>query len=292
MDPYKFNSWIRLLISLCSTGAYILISLMLPLFVAVPSFETTYGIFFVSPYNDSKYIKWHEFESHACKNENVVLPQINNNRSKGKEFSRNMRKQLCHSINFLKNYLLITFIVSIIDLIVVKGVLLYAHFREHPETFALKHVKFCNKLITLIICLTITNCILLVAPAFFFNSYEEFGKTNYLHAGFYILLADFLTHFIIVIFLKRDKTILKCVCELELLPWDEKRKLPVHYAEFNDTLISPNEITNYLQGLFQQENINEEQLKNFFGTDNYEQIYYVILNNLKNQKQMMNITPM
>ncbi|SOV14094.1 conserved Plasmodium protein, unknown function [Plasmodium gaboni] len=292
MDPYKFNSWIRLLISLCSTGAYILISLMLPLFVAVPSFETTYGIFFVSPYNDSKYIKWHEFETHACKNENVVLPQINNNSSKGKEFSRNMRKQLCHSINFLKNYLLITFIVSIINLIVVKGVLLYAHFREHPETFALKHVKFCNKLITLIICLTITNCILLVAPAFFFNSYEEFGKTNYLHAGFYILLADFFTHFIIVIFLKRDKTILKCVCELELLPWDEKRKLPVHYAEFNDTLISPNEITNYLQGLFQQENINEEQLKNFFGTDNYEQIYYVILNNLKNQKQMMNTTPM
>ncbi|SPJ10236.1 conserved Plasmodium protein, unknown function [Plasmodium sp. DRC-Itaito] len=292
MDPYKFNSWIRLLISLCSTGAYILISLMLPLFVAVPSFETTYGIFFVSPYNDSKYIKWHEFESHACKNENVVLPQINNNSSKGKEFSRNMRKQLCHSINFLKNYLLITFIVSIIDLIVVKGVLLYAHFREHPETFALKHVKFCNKLITLIICLTIINCILLVAPIFFFNSYEEFGKTNYLHAGFYILLADFLTHFIIVIFLKRDKTILKCVCELELMPWDEKRKLPVHYAEFNDTLISPNEITNYLQGLFQQENINEEQLKNFFGTDNYEQIYYVILSNLKNQKQMMNITPM
>ncbi|SOV14210.1 conserved Plasmodium protein, unknown function [Plasmodium sp. gorilla clade G2] len=292
MDPYKFNSWIRLLISLCSTSAYILISLMLPLFVAVPSFETTYGIFFVSPYNDSKYIKWHEFESHACKNENVVLPQINNNSSKGKEFSRNMRKQLCHSINFLKNYLLITFIVSIINLIVVKGVLLYAHFREHPETFALKHVKFCNKLITLIMCLTITNCILLVAPAFFFNSYEEFGKTNYLHAGFYILLADLFTHFIIVIFLKRDKTILKCVCELELLPWDEKRKLPVHYAEFNDTLISPNEITNYLQGLFQQENINEEQLKNFFGTDNYEQIYYVILNNLKNQKQMMNTTPM
>ncbi|SOS78397.1 conserved Plasmodium protein, unknown function [Plasmodium sp. gorilla clade G1] len=292
MDPYKFNSWIRLLISLCSTGAYILISLMLPLFVAVPSFETTYGIFFVSPYNDSKYIKWHEFESHACKNENVALPQINYNASKGKEFTRNMRKQLCHSINFLKNYLLITFIVSIIDLIVVKGVLLYAHFREHPETFALKHVKFCNKLITLIICITITNCILLVAPVFFFNSYEEFGKTHYLHAGFYILLADFLTHFIIVIFLKRDKTILKCVCELELIPWDEKRKLPVHYAEFNDTLISPNEITNYLQGLFQQDNINEEQLKNFFGTDNYEQIYYVILNNLKNQKQMMNITPM
>ncbi|CAD51846.2 hypothetical protein CYL21_1153 [Plasmodium falciparum NF54] len=292
MDPYKFNSWIRLLISLCSTGAYILISLMLPLFVAVPSFETTYGIFFVSPYNDSKYIKWHEFESHACKNENVALPQINYNASKGKEFTRNMRKQLCHSINFLKNYLLITFIVSIIDLIVVKGVLLYAHFREHPETFALKHVKFCNKLITLIICITITNCILLVAPVFFFNSYEEFGKTHYLHAGFYILLADFLTHFIIVIFLKRDKTILKYVCELELIPWDEKRKLPVHYAEFNDTLISPNEITNYLQGLFQQDNINEEQLKNFFGTDNYEQIYYVILNNLKNQKQMMNITPM
>ncbi|ETW30937.1 hypothetical protein PFFCH_01630 [Plasmodium falciparum FCH/4] len=257
MDPYKFNSWIRLLISLCSTGAYILISLMLPLFVAVPSFETTYGIFFVSPYNDSKYIKWHEFESHACKNEN-----INYNASKGKEFTRNMRKQLCHSINFLKNYLLITFIVSIIDLIVVKGVLLYAHFREHPETFALKHVKFCNKLITLIICITITNCILLVAPVFFFNSYEE------------------------------DKTILKYVCELELIPWDEKRKLPVHYAEFNDTLISPKEITNYLQGLFQQDNINEEQLKNFFGTDNYEQIYYVILNNLKNQKQMMNITPM
>ncbi|CDO64223.1 conserved Plasmodium protein, unknown function [Plasmodium reichenowi] len=284
MDPYKFNSWIRLLISLCSTGAYILISLMLPLFVAVPSFQTTYGIFFVSPYNDNKYIKWHEFESHACKNENVVLPQINYNASKGKEFTRNMRKQLCHSINFLKNYLLITFIVSIIDLIVVKGVLLYAHFREHPETFALKHVKFCNKLITLIICITITNCILLVAPVFFFNSYEEFGKTHYLHAGFYILLADFLTHFIIVIFLKRDKTILKCVCELELIPWDEKRKLPVHYAEFNDTLISPNEITNYLQGLFQQDNINEEQLKNFFGTDNYEQIYYVILNNLKNQK--------
>ncbi|KOB59681.1 hypothetical protein PFHG_01440 [Plasmodium falciparum HB3] len=187
---------------------------------------------------------------------------------------------------------MLTFIVSIIDLIVVKGVLLYAHFREHPETFALKHVKFCNKLITLIICITITNCILLVAPVFFFNSYEEFGKTHYLHAGFYILLADFLTHFIIVIFLKRDKTILKYVCELELIPWDEKRKLPVHYAEFNDTLISPNEITNYLQGLFQQDNINEEQLKNFFGTDNYEQIYYVILNNLKNQKQMMNITPM
>ncbi|EUR72404.1 hypothetical protein PFBG_02498 [Plasmodium falciparum 7G8] len=252
----------------------------------IPSFETTYGIFFVSPYNDSKYIKWHEFESHACKNENVALPQINYNASKGKEFTRNMRKQLCHSINFLKNYLLITFIVSIIDLIVVKGVLLYAHFREHPETFALKHVKFCNKLITLIICITITNCILLVAPVFFFNSYEEFGKTHYLHAGFYILLADFLTHFII------DKTILKYVCELELIPWDEKRKLPVHYAEFNDTLISPNEITNYLQGLFQQDNINEEQLKNFFGTDNYEQIYYVILNNLKNQKQMMNITPM
>ncbi|EUT86536.1 hypothetical protein PFAG_02405 [Plasmodium falciparum Santa Lucia] len=140
----------------------------------IPSFETTYGIFFVSPYNDSKYIKWHEFESHACKNENVALPQINYNASKGKE----------------------------------------------------------------------------------------------------------------------DKTILKYVCELELIPWDEKRKLPVHYAEFNDTLISPNEITNYLQGLFQQDNINEEQLKNFFGTDNYEQIYYVILNNLKNQKQMMNITPM
>ncbi|ETW36776.1 hypothetical protein PFTANZ_02497 [Plasmodium falciparum Tanzania (2000708)] len=138
---------------------------------AVPSFETTYGIFFVSPYNDSKYIKWHEFESHACKNEN-----INYNASKGKEFTRNMRKQLCHSINFLKNYLLITFIVSIIDLIVVKGVLLYAHFREHPETFALKHVKFCNKLITLIICITITNCILLVAPVFFFNSYEDFHK--------------------------------------------------------------------------------------------------------------------
>ncbi|ETW49524.1 hypothetical protein PFMALIP_02452 [Plasmodium falciparum MaliPS096_E11] len=73
----------------------------------IPSFETTYGIFFVSPYNDSKYIKWHEFESHACKNENVALPQINYNASKGKEFTRNMRKQLCHSINFLKNYLLI-----------------------------------------------------------------------------------------------------------------------------------------------------------------------------------------
>ncbi|KNG77665.1 hypothetical protein PFMG_03916 [Plasmodium falciparum IGH-CR14] len=271
MDPYKFNSWIRLLISLCSTGAYILISLMLPLFVAVPSFETTYGIFFVSPYNDSKYIKWHEFESHACKNENVALPQINYNASKGKEFTRNMRKQLCHSINFLKNYLLITFIVSIIDLIVVKGVLLYAHFREHPETFALKHDSGKNPLIS--------------------------------NPGVFIYyLADFLTHFHYCnIFKKgksfkkkkhRDKTILKYVCELELIPWDEKRKFPVHYAEFNDTLISPNEITNYLQGLFQQDNINEEQLKNFFGTDNYEQIYYVILNNLKNQKQMMNITPM
>lgn len=43
----------------------------------------------------------------------------------------------------------------------------------------------------------------------------------------------------------RDKTILKCVCELEVLPWERKQKAIFHNIEFNDTLISPAEITNY-----------------------------------------------
>ncbi|CAD2090165.1 conserved Plasmodium protein, unknown function [Plasmodium vinckei lentum] len=71
MDPYKFNSWIRILISLCSLGAYILISLMLPLFVTASDFESMYGIYFVSPNNNGKYITWNKFESQICTNKGV-----------------------------------------------------------------------------------------------------------------------------------------------------------------------------------------------------------------------------
>ncbi|GAW80227.1 hypothetical protein, conserved [Plasmodium gonderi] len=282
MDPYKFNSWIRILISLCSSGAYLLISLMLPLFVAIPEFETRYGIFFVAPYNDNKYITWYKFETHVCNKEKNYEET-----SKTKNYEKNMRHILCNSINFLKYYLLIVFIVVAINLIIVKGMLIYAHFRKHPETFALKHVRFCNKLIILVVCLTITNLVLFGAPFFFFNTQKEFGKTHYLHGGFYILLADFLSHFLIIIFIKRDKTILKSVCELELLPWERKQKLPVHNADYNDTLISPSELTNYLHAIFQVDDIKEDQLKSFFGTDNYEQIYYIIMNNVKAQKQLV-----
>ncbi|SCQ16151.1 conserved Plasmodium protein, unknown function [Plasmodium ovale] len=284
MDPYKFNSWIRILISLCSIGAYILISLMLPLFVAVPDFETWYGIFFVAPYNDNKYVTWSKFEGHVCKNEKIYKDT-----SKSKHFAKDSRAVLCSSINFFKHYLLIVFIIASINLFVVKVVLIYAHFREHPETFAIRHVKFCNKLIILVVCLTVTNIILFASPFFFFNTQYEFGRSNYAHAGFYILLANFFSHFIIILFIKRDKTILKCVCELEILPWEKKQKLAVHNATFNDTLISPSEITNYLHNIFQQDNIDDEQLRNFFGTNNYEQIYYIIMNNIRTQKQMMNM---
>ncbi|KAI4839399.1 hypothetical protein MKS88_001949 [Plasmodium brasilianum] len=286
MDPYKFNSWIRILIALCSTGAYILISLMLPLFVAVPSFDAVYGIFFVAPYNDNKYITWYKFEDHICKNGKRY-----EDLSKTKHYEKNIRSKLCNSINFLKHYLLIAFIVALINLIVVKGTLIYAHFREHPETSSIKHVSFCNKIMALIVCLTLTNCALFIASFFFFNSEKEFGNSHYLHAGFYILLSDFVSHFLIIIFIKRDKTILKCVCELELLPWEQKPKLPVHNTQFNDTLISPHEITNYLHVLFQDDNLNEEKLKNFFGTSNYEEIYYIIMNNIKAKKEMMNTYP-
>ncbi|SBS98426.1 hypothetical protein, conserved [Plasmodium malariae] len=271
MDPYKFNSWIRILIALCSTGAYILISLMLPLFVhgsffkAVPSFDAVYGIFFVAPYNDNKYITWYKFEDHICKNGKRY-----EDLSKTKHYEKNIRSKLCNSINFLKHYLLIAFIVALINLIVVKGTLIYAHFREHPETSSIKHVSFCNKIMALIVCLTLTNCAL-------------FGNSHYLHAGFYILLSDFVSHFLIIIFIKRDKTILKCVCELELLPWEQKPKLPVHNTQFNDTLI--------IHVLFQDDNLNEEKLKNFFGTSNYEEIYYIIMNNIKAKKEMMNTYP-
>ncbi|GAB65737.1 hypothetical protein PCYB_072390 [Plasmodium cynomolgi strain B] len=256
MDPYKFNSWIRILICLCSIGAYLLIALMLPLFVAVHNFETRFGIFFVSPYNDNKYISWYKFEGHICSSD-----KLHEETSKTKNYAKETRSILCGSINFLKHYFLIVFIITAINLLIVKGMLIYTHFREHPESFALKHVHFCNKLIM-------------------------FGKTHYLHAGFYILMADFLSHFLIIIFVKRDKTILKCVCELELLPWEKKQKLHTHNADYNDTLISPAELTNYLHAMFQEEHITEDQLKNFFGTDNYEQIYYIIMNNVKTQKQM------
>ncbi|ANQ07600.1 Uncharacterized protein PCOAH_00017540 [Plasmodium coatneyi] len=285
MDPYKFNSWIRILICLCSIGAYLLISLMLPLFVAVHNFETWFGIFFVCPYNDNKYISWYKFEGHICHS------KLHEETPRTKNYAKEARSTLCGSINFLKHYFLIVFIITAINLLIVKGMLIYTHFREHPETFALKHVQFCNRLIVLIASLTIANVVLFAIPFFFFNTHMEFGRRHYLHAGFYILMADFLSHFLIIIFLKRDKTILKCVCELELLPWEKKQKLHVHNADYNDTLISPAELTNYLQAMFQQEHITEDQLKNFFGTDNYEQIYYIIMNNVKAQKQMANAYP-
>ncbi|SBO23259.1 conserved Plasmodium protein, unknown function [Plasmodium knowlesi strain H] len=344
MDPYKFNSWIRILICLCSMGAYLLIALMLPLFVAVPNFETRFGIFFVSPYNDNKYISWYKFEGHICskvgtekkkkrkhiyytfsialsspyerppirathftRQVSFVTHRVNGHilycvmalqtfqlleeTSKTKNYAKETRLTLCDSINFLKYYFLIVFIITGINLMIVMGMLIYTHFREHPETFPLKHVHFCNKLIILITCLSIFNIVLFAIPFFFFNTHMEFGKRHYLHAGFYILMADFLSHFLIIIFVKRDKTILKCVCELELLPWEKKQKLHVHNADYNDTLISPAELTNYLQAMFQQEHITEDQLKNFFGTDNYEQIYYIIMNNVKAQKQMANMYP-
>lgn len=265
-------------------GAYLLIALMLPLFVAVPNFETRFGIFFVSPYNDNKYISWYKFEGHICS-------KLHEETSKTKNYAKETRLTLCDSINFLKYYFLIVFIITGINLMIVMGMLIYTHFREHPETFPLKHVHFCNKLIILITCLSIFNIVLFAIPFFFFNTHMEFGKRHYLHAGFYILMADFLSHFLIIIFVKRDKTILKCVCELELLPWEKKQKLHVHNADYNDTLISPAELTNYLQAMFQQEHITEDQLKNFFGTDNYEQIYYIIMNNVKAQKQMANMYP-
>ncbi|KJP88641.1 hypothetical protein AK88_01721 [Plasmodium fragile] len=285
MDPYKFNSWIRILICLCSIGAYLLIALMLPLFVAVRNFETRFGIFFVSPYNDNKYISWYKFESDICSN------RIHEETSKTKNYDKDIRATLCGSINFLKHYFLIVFIITAINLLIIKGMLIYTHFREHPETLALKHVHFCNKLIILIECLSIVNVMLFGIPFFFFNTHMEFGQRHYLHAGFYILMADFLSHFLIIIFVKRDKAILKCVCELELLPWEKKQKLHVHNADYKDTLISPAELTNYLHAMFQQEHITEDQLKNFFGTDNYEQIYYIIMNNVKAQKQMANAYP-
>ncbi|EUD67986.1 hypothetical protein C922_01598 [Plasmodium inui San Antonio 1] len=286
MDPYKFNSWIRILICLCSIGLYLLIALMLPLFVAVHNFETRFGIFFVSPYNDNKYISWYKFEGQICSRD-----KLHEETYKTKNYAKDTRSILCGSINFLKHYFLIVFIITAINLMIVKGMLIYAHFREHPETFALKHVHFCNKLIMLIGCLSILNAVLFVIPFFLFNTNMEFGKTHYLHAGFYILMADFLSHFGIIIFLKRDKTILKCVCELELLPWEKKQKLHIHNADYNDTLISPHELTNYLHAMFQEEHITEEQLKYYFGTDNYEQIYYIIMNNVKAQKQMANAYP-
>ncbi|CAD2102953.1 conserved Plasmodium protein, unknown function [Plasmodium vinckei] len=243
MDPYKFNSWIRILISLCSLGAYILISLMLPLFVTASDFESMYGIYFVSPNNNGKYITWNKFESQICTNKGA-------------------------------------FIITIINMFLVKGVLIYTHFKEHPETFALKYVKYCNKLIIFIICLTIINFMLFTFPYFFFNNHE-LGRTRFAYPGYYILMGDFFSHFIIILFIKRDKTILKSVCELEVLPWERKQKATFHNIEFNDTLISPAEITNYLRNMFHEDNINEDQLKNLFGTNNYEDIYYMIMNNIK-----------
>ncbi|CRG99374.1 conserved Plasmodium protein, unknown function [Plasmodium relictum] len=280
MDPYKFNSWIRILISFCSSGVYILVSLMLPLFVVTLSFEARYGIFFIDPYNENKFLRWDEYENKICKKEadDPSEPEL-----------EKKKKLLCHSLNFFKQYFLIIFIVVLINLIIVKGMLIYTHFREHPETFAEKHVKFCNKLIILITCLSLINSALIIIPAFLFNKEKEFGEKYYLHPGFYILLSDFLSHFAITIFLQRDKIILRSVCELELLPWEKKHKLPVYNVDFNDNLISPNEITNYLHRIFQADHINEEQLKNYFRTDNYEEIYYIIMNNIKNQNQMMNI---
>ncbi|CRG96712.1 conserved Plasmodium protein, unknown function [Plasmodium gallinaceum] len=279
MDPYKFNSWIRILISFCSSGVYILVSLMLPLFVAKFDFETRYGIFFIDPYNE-KFLRWDEYESQICNKDEINPPNPKIPQHKSDLF--------CHSLSFFKKYFLIVFIVILINLIIVKSLLIYSHFREHPETFAVKHVKFCNKLIILIACLSLINSALIIIPAFLFNKKKEFGEKHYLHPGFYILLSDFLSHLVVIIFLQRDKTILKCVCELELLPWEKKQKLPVYNVDFNDTLISPNEITNYLQRIFHEDNINEEQLKNYFKTDNYEEIYYIIMNNIKIQNEMMN----
>ncbi|SCM21137.1 conserved Plasmodium protein, unknown function [Plasmodium chabaudi chabaudi] len=281
MDPYKFNSWIRILISLCSIGAYILISLMLPLFVAESDFESMYGIYFVSPHNNGKYITWNKFESQMCANKGAYAIT-----KKTRQFQENTVAMLCGSISFLKNYLLIAFIITIINMFLVKGVLIYTHFKEHPETFALKYVKYCNKLIIFIMCLAIINFMLFTFPFFFFNNHNEFGKTRFAYPGYYILMGDFFSHFIIILFIKRDKTILKCVCELEVLPWERKQKAIFHNIEFNDTLISPVEITNYLRNMFHEDNINEDQLKNLFGTNNYEDIYYMIMNNVKMNNQI------
>ncbi|CXI32589.1 conserved Plasmodium protein, unknown function [Plasmodium berghei] len=276
MDPYKFNSWIRILISLCSLGAYILISLMLPLFVGKSNFETMYGIHFVAPYNKGKYITWNKFESQICSSKRAyAIPK------KANHFQENTAAMLCEPVFFLKNYLLIVFIITIINMFLVKGVLIYTHFKEHPETFAIKYVKYCNKLIIFIMCLTIINFMLFTFPFFFFNYHNEFGKTTFAYPGYYILMGDFFSHFIIILFIKRDKTILKCVCELEVLPWERKQKPTFRNAVFNDTLISPAEITNYLHNMFHEDNINEDQLKNLFGTNNYEDIYYMIVNNIK-----------
>ncbi|SBS85367.1 hypothetical protein POVCU2_0097620 [Plasmodium ovale curtisi] len=248
MDPYKFNSWIRILISLCSIGAYILISLMLPLFVAVPDFETWYGIFFVAPYNDNKYVTWSKFEGHVCKNEKIYKDT-----SKSKHFAKDSRAVLCSSINFFKHYLLIGTSGDIC----------------HKTREILQQIDHSGGLSH--------DLEEVTTPMQRERTNRTAHNTLQLNEPLRAPTSC------------RDKTILKCVCELEILPWEKKQKLAVHNATFNDTLISPSEITNYLHNIFQQDNIDDEQLRNFFGTNNYEQIYYIIMNNIRTQKQMMNM---
>ncbi|VWU48880.1 conserved protein, unknown function [Hepatocystis sp. ex Piliocolobus tephrosceles] len=284
MDPYKFNSWIRILVSFCSLGLYIIMVLMVPVFVAdSDGYKTTYGILYVNPFNTNKYIGWAKFSDALCENANEIqLAKI------AKYFKKSKRPVLCNSIQFFRYYFLLIFIISTLNIVIVMCAMIYTHFRQHPEIDALKHIRFCNQLIIMVICIIITNVLLLLCSLFFFNTKYEFGLSDYIHTGFYIIIFTFLLHLLVILFLKRDKTTLKCICELEVLPWQEEIKKMPYNSEQHDTLISPYELVDYLRHIFQTDDIRDEQLQAYFGTTNYETIYFIILENIKMQKLMMN----
>lgn len=60
--------------------------------------------------------------------------------------------------------------------------------------------------------------------------------------------------------------------------------LPMLYIQYMYAFFFSTHFT--VRNMFHEDNINEDQLKNLFGTNNYEDIYYMIMNNVKMNNQI------